>query len=98
MGWMWRRADEASISGGRVFGWYELADGLFQLDPIQYHIPSASYANDANLAADPHDTKMLLAAWVGLFQFQSVSDSHANDLHGIPSLLYIFPIIITQTG
>ena len=85
-----------SVGIGGILCRSELADGLFQLDAVEDHVPSASDADDAHLASDAHHAKMLLAAGMRLFELQQVPDLDSDDLHSVLPYRKLYGFIIAQ--
>ena len=50
-----------------------------------HDLSAALHTADLEVHADAQDKEAVIAAWMGLFQFQRIADPHAYDLHGAPS-------------
>ena len=71
------------------------ADGFFQLDAIQHHIPTAADAAHAHLSTHAQHFKCFLTTRMRLFHLQRVTHVKANDLHTTTSLSLNFAETIT---
>ena len=64
-----------------IFGGIDLPDGVFELFTRQNHVPSAAFADDADVAADAENLEAEGSARMLFFQFQYVADQYFRNVH-----------------
>jgi len=69
------------LTGVGCFRGVDFADGVFELFARQNHVPSAAFADDADVAADAENRKAGGAARMLFLQLQHVADQDFRNVH-----------------